>query len=201
MAAELNITLDSRNLFRFRTLLAKASRTEAAKSLTFTAERARDAWRLENHRLFHMRRKWIDTGVRVKYATAGNLVARVGSIDEYMGRHVEGVDTPKGHTNAHGIFVPIKPIDQQGTHTQFRRQLAAMGRTKRKPFWMIGLGGNLLLARRDGKERTPITVLAAFRDHINLKPRMDALGIVDGAVQAAFPAVYERLLLKALDAG
>ncbi len=191
MPAEIKIALDARNLRKFRTLL-RASRLEAAKSLTFTAEKAQGAWRLENHRVFHMRRTWIDKGVRKIAATPSTLEAAVYTIDEYMDRHTVGIETEKGHVDPRGLFVPAKPIAEQGTHTQIRRQLAGMARTKTKPFWHNGF-----LLRRLGKgHRAPLTLLGMFREHIKIKPRLDAEGVVARTVEKEFPTVYERLLLR-----
>lgn len=190
MTPELNISLDRANLAKFRTLLT-ANRKIAAQSLTFTAERARDAWRGENHRVFHMRRTWIDKGVQVRAATLSNLVARVGSVDKYMGRHVIGVDEAK-EAGGKGLFVPIKPASEQGTHTQLRAALKRMASTKTAPFWRHGV----LLRRLSRGHDAALTVIAVLRRSVRIKPRLDAEGVAYGAVQRAFPSVYERLLLK-----
>jgi hypothetical protein len=190
MIPELQISLDRQNLAKFRRLLVANPRI-AAQSLTFTAEKARDAWRVENHRDFHMRRDWIDKGVRVQFATPSNLMARVGTIDKYMGRHIVGAGEEKKASGS-GLFVPIKPIEQQGTHTQIRAQIRAMGRTKSAPFWRHGM----LLRRLGRGHDAPLTVVGVMRQSVHIKPRMDAVAVVDVAVQAAFPSVYERLLLK-----
>jgi hypothetical protein len=191
MSVELVIGLDRANLTKFRRLLV-ASPKIAAQSLTFSAERARDAWREENHRDFHMRRDWIDKGVRVQAATAGRLEARVGTIDKFMGRHVVGVDEDKRAASDKGLFVPVKPIDEQGTHTQIRRQLRGYARTKTAPFWRKGV----LLRRLGRGHDAALTVLGVMRQRINIHPRLDAARVVDVAFQRAFPSVYERLLLK-----
>jgi hypothetical protein len=193
---DLNVSLDRENYFRFRVLLANGGRRAAAQSLTFTAERAQAAWRAENHHAFHMRRTWIDKGVRIKHATAGNLVAQVGTIDKYMGRHVKGVDTPK-ESAGKGLFVPIEPIASQGSHTQIRAKLKRMAGTKTQPFWRHGV-----LMRRLGKGHgAALKVLAVMRHAVTIKPRLDAEGVVYQAVRHAYPPVYERLLLKALAQG
>lgn len=194
MPAELNVALDLRNLARFRRLMI-ASRALAAKSLTFTAERAQTAWRA-GHSVFHKRRTWIDKGVRIKHATAGGLVARVGTIDKYMGRHVEGVDDAK-RASGKGLFVPVQPIEQQPTHTGIRSKLRAMQRTKAKPFWR---NGTLLRRPVRGKGKG-LTVLAVMRKSVDIKPRLDALEIVDVTVQREFPLVYERLFAKWIETG
>ncbi|HVJ78110.1 MAG TPA: hypothetical protein VM620_09765 [Hyphomicrobium sp.] len=192
MSAELSVTLDAKSLSQFRTLL-RASRTEAAKSLTFVAEKAQDAWRLENHRVFKLRSNWIDVGVRKQAATSGNLIARVGTIDKFAGRHVIGVDQEKGHNNPHGIFVaPYAQIENAKTHSKIRAALRSMMRTKTKPFWRHGM-----LLRRIGKGHdAPLTVLGSFREQIRIKPRFDAEGVVGGVVQREFPRIYERLILR-----
>lgn len=186
MPAELSIALDARNLAKFRTLLS-ANKRIAAQSLTFTAERARDAWRVENSRVFHMRGDGINKAIGVRMATLGNLNARVGSIDKFMGRHIIGVDEPK-ESDGTGLFVPIQPIAQQPTHTGIRSRLKAMMRTKSKPFWQHGE-----LLRRIGPN---LIVLGVMRKSVKIKPRLDALGIVDRAVQVHYPTVYARLLTK-----
>lgn len=189
MSLELSVALDRRNLAKFRKLLV-ANKRIAAQSLTFTVERAQLAWRAGNS-VFHQRRDWINKGVRITHATPGNLNARVGTIDRYMGRHVKGIDDPKA-TGGKGLFVPIKPIEQQPTHTRIRAQLRAMMRTKSKPFWRHGE----LLRRTGPGHSARLIVLGVMRKSVKIKPRLDALMIVDRAVQVAFPTVYERLLLK-----
>lgn len=186
---QLNVTLDPRNLAKFRTLL-KAQPRIAAQSLTFTAERAQTAWRA-GHSVFHRRNSWIDKGVRIVHATPNNLNAQVGTLDKYMGRHVKGVDEPKT-SGASKLFVPVEPSGQQPTHTRIRAKLRAMLRTKTKPFWRHGR----LLRRTGTKHDAPLKVLAVLRQSVDIAPRLDAFGIVDRAVQREFPTVYERLLLK-----
>jgi hypothetical protein len=191
MALELNVSLDSRNLARFRRLM-QASRLVAAQSLTFTAERAKPAW-IAGHRVFHRRNSWIDRGVRMRAATPGNLVAKVGTIDRYMGRHIVGVGDPKEGR----LFVPLySNIADVPTHTKVRARLRAMARTQTKPFWINGT-----LYRRKGKARTPLVVLGKMQQGAHMKPELDALAIVDRVVQREFPTVYERLLLKWAERG
>lgn len=192
MPAELKISLDAANLRKFRTLL-RASKLEAAKALTFTAEKAETAWRLENHRVFKVRSSWIDTGVRKRAATPGALEAKVGTIDKFAGRHVIGVDQEKGHKNPHGIFVaPYENIEGAKTHRQVRRALRSMARTKTKPFWRHGF-----LLRRLGKGHdAPLTVIGSFREKIRIKPRLDAEGVVARTAQREFPTIYERLITR-----
>lgn len=190
MSIELNVSLNASDLAKFRRLLV-ANKRIAAQSLTFTAERAQAAWRVENHHDFKMRRSWIDTGVRIRHATPGRLVAQVGTIDKFMGRHIVGVDEEK-EAAGKALFVPIKAAADQGTHTDFRRQLRGMARTKTQPFWRHGF-----LLRRLGKGHSAsLTVLAVLRRTVHIKPRLDAAEVVAVAVNRAFPTVYERLLLK-----
>jgi len=195
--AEIRLELEGRELRRFRTL-ASVSRTMAAKSLTFTAEKAVPAWRAGHH-VFTKRRPWIDSGVRMRPATAGNLNARVGTIDLYMGRHVVGIGDEK-RASGRGLFVPNEPARQQGTHTQIRRRISRMRSTQRKPFWIDYAGGRLLV-RRKGKARTPLTVLGRSRSSVDIPERLDALGIVSGVVHREFGPVYERLLLRWAETG
>lgn len=196
--AEITLQLDPRNLRRLGTL-AGASRVMAAKSLTFTAERAVPAW-VAGHRVFTKRRSWIDKGVRMRPATAGNLNARVGTIDRYMGRHVEGIGEEKV-TGGRALFVPNQPTPAQGTHTQTRRKLASMRRTKRKPFITTLSSGRVVLARRKGKGRLPLLILASLQRSVDIPERLDALDIVAGVVHREFPPIYERLLLRWAETG
>lgn len=187
---ELNASLDARNLVKFRRLLV-ANRKIAAQSLTFTAERAQTAWRAANHAEFHMRRGWIDSGVRITHATPSNLNARVGTIDRFMGRHVIGVDEPK-RAQGRSLFVPVQAIEDQPVHTRIRSRLKAMASTRRAPFWRHGT----LLRRLGRGHDAKLTVLGVMRSSVNIRPRLDAVGVVEASVQAAFPTVYERLILK-----
>lgn len=194
MLPELTVALDARNLRRLRTL-EKASRSMAAKALTFTAERAVPAW-VAGHSVFHKRRSWIDRGVRLRPATANNLNARVGSVDLYMGRHVKGVDEPKRRA-AGAFFVPdYGDISEARTHTQERRTIRSAERTKRKPFVMRTHSGHLMLVRRKTKARAPLVILGHLMRDVEIKPQLDALGIVEGVVHREFGPIYERLLLS-----
>lgn len=190
MAAQVHLRLDAKNLARFRRL-AGVSRTMAAKSLTFTAEKAVPAWRA-GHSVFHKRNTWIDRGVRKRAATAGNLEAQVGTLDRYMGRHVVGIDQAKGGR----LYVPLyRRIGEARTHTRERSGLRRMEGTQRKPFKIRTSRGEFL-ARRKGKARLPLVLLGKLQTGAEVRPTLDALGIVDRVVRAEFPRVYERLLMK-----
>jgi hypothetical protein len=190
MPAAISIALDTRNLAKFRKLLAANPRI-AAQSLTFTAERAKPAW-IEAQQTLHHRSSWIDRGVRLRAASPGNLNAQVGSIDKYMGRHIVGIEEEKEGN----LFIPIYAgIAQALTHTKERSTLRRMYDTKRKPFW-IASGGTRYLVRREGKERTPLTILAKLQEGAKVKPRVDAFAVVSAVVEREFPTIYERLLLK-----
>lgn len=184
MAVELELKLDRKNIARFRTLL-KANRMMAAKSLTFTAERAKPAW-IAGHSVFHKRNRWIDKGVRLRGATPTDLEAQVGTIDRFMGRHVVGIGEPKKGR----LFVPAyEDISQAPTHTKVRAMLRRAGQSKTKPFRI----GDMLV-RRKGKGRVPLKVLGRITKGARIEPRLDALGIVDREVREHFPTVYSRLL-------
>lgn len=192
---ELTITLDAKSLARFRRL-RQVSPLMAAKSLTFTAERAVPAW-VAGQAIFHHRNTWIDRGVRMRAATPGNLVSVVGHLDRFMGRHVVGINEPKeGH-----LFIPIyRQIGEALTHTQERRALARMEETKRKPF-ILRRDGETFLARRVGKERTPLKILGKIQDGAKIKPRLDAVAIVETVVRREFPTIYSRLLVRWAETG
>lgn len=191
---ELTITLDPKDIARFRRMI-RAHPMMAAKALTFTAERAVPAWRA-GQAVFHRRNSWIDRGVRVTFATPSNLNAQVGSMDKFMARHVIGVDQPKVASSGR-LFVPIQPIEEQGTHTQIRARLGRMMGTKTKPFMRHGV-----LMRRLGKGHdAPLKVLGVLRKSVNIKPRLDAERIVGEVVEREFPTIYERLIIKWAETG
>jgi hypothetical protein len=195
MSAEFTITLDAKNLARLRRLRS-VSGLMAAKSLTFTAEKAVPAWRAGNA-VFHHRSTWIDRGVRMRAATPENLQAEVGTLDKFMSRHIVGLNDPKEGR----LFVPVyRQIGEALTHTQERRALARMEGTKRKPF-ILRRGGATFLARRLGKERSPLTILGKIQDGAKIKPRLDALTIVDAVVQENFPKIYGRLITRWAETG
>lgn len=196
MAAQIDISLDLRNLARFRTLLKVGGRKAASQALYFTAERAVPDWQAANRALFHMRRDWINKGVRARFVR-GQLSAQVGTIDKYMGRHTKGVEETK-RAGGKALFVPAQPVEEQGTHTQIRGRLRGYARSKTKVmFWQ---GGRLF--RREGKGKAEkVKLLAVLRQAVRIKPRLDAVQVVSRAVNREFPTQYERLLLKALDRG
>lgn len=193
---ELKLTLDRRNLAKFRTLL-KASRTEAAKALTFTAEKVEPAWRA-GQSVFHQRNTWLSKGVRKKAATPGKLVAQVYHKDEYLGRHVPQLARTKQREGGGRLLVPTYGgISEALTHTRMRAKLRQADRTKRKTFVVM----DSLLVRRKGKARTPLIVLGKLMKQNQTEPRFDVLNIVDGVVRREFPKVYERLLVRWAETG
>lgn len=196
MSNELTITLDAKDITRFRRLVG-ASRLVAAKALTFTAEKAVPAWKA-GQSIFHKRNTWIDRGVRKRAATPGNLNAQVGTLDKFMGRHVIGIGEPKEGR----LFIPIyRKIGEARTHRQERRKLERMEGTKRKPFKWQSKDGETFLARRKGKKRSPLVILGKFQTGANVEARFDPLTIVDGVVRREFPRIYERLILKWAETG
>lgn len=187
---ELNITLDDKALAKLRRLAA-VSRMEAAKALTFTAEKAVPAWKA-GQAVFHKRNTWIDRGVRMRAATPSSLNAQVGTLDKFMGRHVVGLNDPK----LGNLFIPIyRSIGEARKHNVERRALARMATTKRKPF-LLHAHGDTFLARRKGKARAPLTILGKLQHGARVKPELDALAIVDRVVQVEFTPIYERLIIK-----
>jgi hypothetical protein len=194
---EIVLTLDGRDLRRLNRL-ASVSRVMAAKSLTFTAEKAVPYWRA-GHKVFHKRRTWIDKGVRMRPASSGNLNAQVGSVDRYMGRHVVGI----GEEKRGKLFVPTYPggaISRVGTHTQVRRTLRSAARSKRKPFVIETFGGALVV-RRKGKSRLPLIVMGKLQTGADVPERLDALEIVAGTVRREFGPIYGRLLVRWAETG
>ena len=192
---DLNISLNLANIARFRRLLA-VSRTMAAKSLTFVAQKAVPEWRV-GHRVFHKRSTWIDRGVRLRAATPATLQARVGSLDRFMGRHVVGVNERKQGR----LYIPLyRKIGEARTHTRERTVLKRMESTQRKPF-RIRFDGADWLARRKGKRSFPLVILGKMQTGAEVEPRLDARRIVGGVVNREFPKVYSRLLLAWAERG
>ncbi len=189
MSVDLNVTLNRRDIARFRTLL-KANRTMAAKALTKVAYKAKEAW-VPHYGLFHLRRRWLTTGGRVDMATPSNLVARVKHLDKYFGRHVKGIDAPK-KAGGKALFVPAQPIQEQGTHTQIRAMLRRAGRTKTKPKFRVR---DMILRRMGRKSDAPVKLLGVLRKSVDIEPRFDAVAYTDRAVRQHFPTVYEKLLV------
>lgn len=193
VSVELKASLDPADLARFRTLL-RANRTVAAKALTFTAEKAQDAWRLENSRLFHLRAAGLQRGVGKTSATAGNLVATVGSRDKFFHRHVIGLGGGKKAEGGRLLLPTYDRIGDVRTHTAFRRLLTRMNGTRRGVF-EITKGGDTFLARRLGKGREQLSILAVLRRQAQVKPRFDARGVVERSVRTSFGPIYSRLLI------
>lgn len=189
MAVELEPKLDRKNITRFRTLL-KANRTMAAKALTTVAYAARDDWRRLFPPLFKLRRRWLITGARVDKATPGNLVSAVKNDDKFFGRHVKGIDTPKRAATSR-LFVPVEPIEQQGTHKTIRSRLRRMDQTRRKTFTVDDL-----VVRGTSNKRLPLKVVGFLRKEVNIEPRFDALGVTGHSVRKNFRRIYASLLTK-----
>lgn len=200
MALELNLTLDRRNIARFRTLLS-ANRTMAAKSLTFTAEKAVPAWRA-GHSVFHRRNDWIDKGVRLRAATRSNLTAKVGTVDRYMGRHIKGLGERKTPGKARALLVPLYGnIGEVPEHRVIRRVARAGNRAKHLKTFTLKRSGKTFLAKRLDRKHTKMRILGMFMGSNDTRQRLDAVGIVGREVNQHFPRVYERLLLKWAETG
>ena len=200
MSVSLDLALQKGDVERIGRL-AGVSRTMAAKALTFTAQKAVPAWIVGNS-VFHKRRTWIDRGVRSRPATASDLTAVVGTLDRYMGRHVKGIDEEKAADTGKSLFVPIyNSAGDVGTHTQVRRQLARFDQTQRKTFVLKAASGKVFIARRTTTARAPLQIVAVLEQEVDIKPALDALGIVSAVVNVQFGPVYERLLLRWNDTG
>lgn len=189
MAIDLDVTLDRRDIARFRTLL-RANKTMAAKALTTVAYAARDDWRRLFPTMFNLRRRWLITGARVENATAGKLVSAVKNVDKFFGRHVKGIDTPKRAATSR-LFVPAEPVEQQGTHQTIRSRLRRMDQTRRKTFTVDDL-----VVRRTSKKRLPLKVVGFLRKEVDIEPRFDALGVTEHSVRKNFGRIYASLLTK-----
>ena len=191
----LDISLDRKNLARLDRL-ASLSKSAAARALTSMAAESIDPWRAANKRVFHMRRAWINRGLRFIPATPGNLNAQVGTLDKYMGRHVVGLGEEKRARAGGKLLVPFASIQEQGTHNQLRARLRRADSSARKIF-KLERGGKTYLMRRKGKARGPLELVAVLTDHVKIPERLDALGIVGDVVNRRFGAAYERLLIRA----
>lgn len=113
-----------------------------------------------------------------------------------MGRHVRGIDEEK-RPASRSLFVPdYDRISNVGTHTRERRKLRGYARTKRKPFVLKARSGHVMLARRQGKKRLPLTILGHLSSEVDITPELDALAIIARTVRREFPPIYERLLLR-----
>lgn len=193
---ELNVTLDRKGIARFRTLL-KANKMMAAKSLTYTAYKARDNWRATFPTLFHLRRRWLITGARVDNATPSRLQARVKHLDTYLGRHVKGIEQPK-RAGGKSLFVPAQPVQEQGTHTTIRAMLRRAGQTKTKPKFRV----KDMILRRVGKQsNAPVKLLGVLRKSVDIQPRFDALGQTERVVQREYSRIHEKLLRQWAERG
>ncbi|MEY9414666.1 hypothetical protein ABIF69_001108 [Bradyrhizobium japonicum] len=85
---QITLTLTKGMLDRLDQLRDRSINTATAKALTFTAKDAQQALRVQIPGIFVLRRPWVVSGIRIRPANGGNLMAVVGSIDKYMERHV-----------------------------------------------------------------------------------------------------------------
>jgi hypothetical protein len=195
------------------TLRKSSVNVATAKALTFTAQDARDALKVEAPGLFVLRRNWIIGGIRYKPASGGRLNAVVGSIDKYMERHVIGanshgkdaekkiVRTRRGKNSklaTGGILIkPYGSIGSAKVHTVNRRALKRQKGQKRKPFQIEASNGKVLIVRRRSTKRLPLQVLAVLKDHVDITPTWNFFGTVKGVVTARFPGHFMRAAAKA----
>ncbi|MDI2076194.1 hypothetical protein ABIF68_003323 [Bradyrhizobium japonicum] len=100
---QITLTLTKGMLDRLDQLRDRSINTATAKALTFTAKDAQQALRVQIPGIFVLRRPWVVSGIRIRPANGGNLMAVVGSIDKYMERHVIGAGKEKHPDNALSI--------------------------------------------------------------------------------------------------
>jgi hypothetical protein len=208
-----HLSLDAKQLGQLDELRTRASNTAVAKALTFTAKDSQLALKQQIPSHFVLRRQWIVTGIRIKPANGGKLIAQVGSIDKYMDRHVVGAsrdkqpdralhvrktNNAKGRRASGGILIkPYGDIGSAPTHTVVRRQLRRMDSQKKKTFQIISKKGKVLIVKRTTKKRQPLQTVAMLTDQVNVPKQWDMFGTVRGVVQARFPGHFFRAIARA----
>jgi hypothetical protein len=210
---ELRFGLDWGDFYRLKALPPKA-RIAGAKALTFTAKDAQAAVKVRTGAVFHLRNAWVPKGIRIKPASAGSMVAQVGSIDKYMARHVIGAGDDKapesalsirrtrdsrGRLASGGLLIkPYGSIGDYPTHTRVKSQLGRVDRQRRKTFQIVSKSGNqVLVVRRTTKKRYPLQTLSILRGNaVDIKERFDMVGIIRTTVKVKFPIHFERAIGK-----
>lgn len=210
---QITLTLTKGMLERLDQLRDRSINTATAKALTFTAKDAQLALRTQIPNIFVLRRPWVISGIRIRPANGGHLMATVGSIDKYMERHVIGAGKEKYPDNALSIRakrdgngrlatggILIKPYGSIGSapvHTVVRRQLNRIDGQKRKPFHIVTKSGKVLIVRRRTKKRLPLQTLAVLQESAKINEHWDFLGTVSGVVHARFPHHFYRAVVNA----
>lgn len=146
--------------FRELNKIAKQVPFATARALTWTAVDAREELRSDLPNQFELRNKWTEKGINIRSATKRKLQAEVGTRDWYMPHHETGY-TRKPKSARH-IAVPTKAIKRTKTGKISKAKKPAQllkKQTKIKPF--VGRserGGNLFIAKRQGKDSYPIDI-------------------------------------------
>lgn len=210
---QITLTLEKGMLDRLDQLRDRSINTATAKALTFTAQDAQQALRVQIPGIFVLRRPWVVSGIRIRPANGGNLTSVVGSIDKYMERHVIGAgkekypDNPlsirakrdrRGRLASGGILIqPYGSISSAQIHTVVRRRLKRMEGNKRKPFQIVGKGGSVFVVRRKTNKRTPLQFIAKVQDKAVINENWDFFGTVKGVVHACFEHHFYRAIFNA----
>jgi hypothetical protein len=136
-----------------------------ARALTMTARDAQVDYRGELPKRFTLRNSWTSRGIRITPATKANPEAVVGSLEPYMARQEDGgTKTPK---TAHRVAVPkVKP---SRIIPKSKRPRALLGKPGVFEVTTGRYAGAIM--QRDGRARTPVTILYWLRRGVNVRPR------------------------------
>ena len=202
MPVEITATIDPKQFAAFATLKGNV-RIAAAIGLTKSAKAAQAALKDEAGSIFHLRNRWVPGGIRIEPATAATLIAKVGSIDKYMSRHVEGTKKDAGQRLSigsrgsdgriatGGLLIGLYAgIDSAKTHTQERRMLNRIDVQKKKTFQILGSGGRVLIVRRTGKGRDSLQFLAVLKNNVPEKAVWNMQATVSVVVAARFTEYF-----------
>ena len=214
MAVELFARIDPKDLAQFGALNGNV-RIAAAIGLTKVAKEAQTALKDEAASVFHLRNSWVPKGFRIEPATAAKLSARVGSIDLYMDRHVDGLDKDaakalnvsstrdaQGRYATGGLLIGLYAnIGDAKTHTQERRMLARINDQKNKTFQIVGRGGTVLIARRIPKRGrgarggdTGLQILAVLKNNVKDRPILPMEATVSTIATARFLPAFSAAI-------
>jgi len=169
-----------------------------ALALTRTAQDAQAQVRDEMPRRFTLRRRWLQSGIRIERATKRDLRAAVKSRDKMLTKHeFGGTKRPfRGH-----LAVPSRDLGgSQRKRPIPKRQRPSAILNRPRAFIGSGLGPSNLdfIGQRQRKARRPIHVWYILIERGRIDPRFGFEGTVRLEVEQQFDKRFGEALGKAL---
>ena len=181
-------------------------RFAASRALNDSAFAARQAHVDEVERLFTIRRKWTLTGFKVKRSTKTRMVARVGTIRQYLVDHV------RGGTRRHKA-IPTRALRKSKKKVIGRARWPGKLRSKPRHFTVDpaknpemlpdshkrhGKRGRIVFRRLGRGRNQRARMLWILPDRIKIKKRYRFNRVSQKALARTYPEAFPKRLMEAL---